>query len=58
MKPKLDFLVASLMLATTSSALATVRYVNVNNANAVGSRAGLLACGRGPAEIPTAKGQL
>ena len=36
MKPKLHLLVASLLLATTSSALATVRYVNVNNANAVG----------------------
>ena len=36
MKPKFNLLVASLLLATTSSAFATVRYVNVNNANAVG----------------------
>jgi len=32
MKPKLHFPVTSLLLATTSSAWATVRYVNVNNA--------------------------
>jgi hypothetical protein len=33
MKTKLNFLVAGMFLAATSSALATVRYVNVNNAN-------------------------
>jgi len=33
MKTKLNLLVAGIFLAATSSALATVRYVNVNNAN-------------------------
>src|SRR5450759_4819815 len=33
MKTKFNLLVAAMFLAATSSALATVRYVNVNNAN-------------------------
>ena len=33
MKTKFNLLVAGMFLAATSSALATVRYVNVNNAN-------------------------
>ena len=33
MKTKLNFIVAGMFLAATSSALATVRYVNANNAN-------------------------
>ena len=35
MKVKVNLLVARMFLAATSSALATVRYVNVNNANPV-----------------------
>jgi parallel beta-helix repeat protein len=33
MKTKLNFIVAGMFLAATSSALASVRYVNINNAN-------------------------